>query len=172
MAETEHIICYFIAHPDLLTSSCSDLALYMKGEEDMDPSKDPYKDNFDIKLFITDHTDSIEEINERIEQLPKVYFYLCFDAEHRASGVQLMEVLADHGVIPTEQRSVNIGDMILELGEIIRSEPELAFVLVIANDEQPDSIDSIEIGLMVYAENIEIMTPAQTYQALKNFQVQ
>jgi len=169
MATADHIILYFIEHAYLLEHSFSDLAYYMKGEEDMDPSKDPYEENFDIKLFITDHTNNIEEISDQINNQPKPYFHLYNHIGSTKSSTQLMEILTDNKVIESLTESRNLGDVILELGEIIRNEPGLFFLLVITSDEQPINTNNTIIGIIVYEENIELLDPTRTSERIKSF---
>ena len=169
MATADHIILYFIEHASLLEHSLSDLAYYMKGEEDMDPSKDPYEENFDIKLFITDHTKNIEEISDQINNQPKPSFHLYNHIGCTKSNEQLMEILIDNEVIESLTETKSIGDVILELGEMIRKEPGLFFLLVIASDNQPINTNNTIIGLLVYTENIELLNPAQTYERIQSF---
>jgi len=170
MATPEQILSYFLSHPYLLDSSFSDLAYYMKGEEDMDPSRDPYEENFDIKLFITDHTNNIEEISDQIYNQPKPSFHLYNHIGCTKSNEQIMEILTDNEVIESLTESRSIGDIILELGEIIRKEPGLFFLLVITSDDQPINTNNIIIGLTVYRENIKLLNPVLTLESMKHFQ--
>lgn len=169
MATPEQILSYFLSHPYLLDRSFSDLAYYMKGEEDMEPSKDPYEENFDIKLFITDHTENIEEISDQIYNHPKPYFHLYSHIGCTKSSEQLMEILTYNEVIESLTESRSIGDVILELGEMILKEPGLFFLLVITSDNQPINTNNTIIGLLVYTENIELLNPAQTYERIQSF---
>lgn len=169
VATVDHIIFYFIAHRNLIEHSCSDLACYMRLEEDMDEKNDPYKDLTEIKLMIKDHTKNVESLSNKIYRLPKRYFHIFTPVGYHKSGTELMEKLKENRVIQPVLNSQYIGDMILELGEIIRKDPELNFILIVSNDDKPANTNNIQIGFCVYNETIEIMDPIQTYEKLQSF---
>lgn len=167
MAVTEQILSYFLNHWDLLGDS--DLSYYIRGKEGVDMSKDPYEDNFNIKLFITDHTDNIRAISEKIQKQPKRYFQIYSYIGSTKSGTQIKELLTSNGAIQPVIESGCLGDTILELGEIIRKDPKLTFMLVITTSDQPADLDNTMAGILVYAENLEILDPAQALEKLKLF---